>query len=112
MPYKVTIIKPDNQTEVLFLDEEPGLALLQEWVGGFIELCPLPDSGPDELALYVNEEGRLNNLEHNVLATAYFTATWFFGIPAEHRKTLDADKLQLCGPAVLVVKVNEKEPTP
>ncbi|MEF9920057.1 MAG: DUF3846 domain-containing protein [Erysipelotrichaceae bacterium] len=58
-PIKVVIIPPNKRPFVTTIDNQ--LEELQRVVGGYIELVALDD----ELDLFINEEGRLINLEPN-----------------------------------------------
>ena len=46
---------------------------MQAYVGGLIEIIPLDGEGLEDKLLVVNEEGKLENLQLNIFATA----EWF-----------------------------------
>lgn len=63
------VIKPNTgKTELVFLDDEDTLKALQESVGGLIERVYVNDDMERlKIDLYVNEEGKLLDLEENAL---------------------------------------------
>lgn len=62
---RAIVMTPGRKAQVV--EQDWNLAALQEAVGGFIEsvVCPWPDA-----SLYVNEEGKLNGLPPNPVASA------------------------------------------
>lgn len=71
---KLFIIPPDGTVE-LSLSEGVDLYALQGLVGGYIQLVDMPEVAGD---MYVNEEGLLMGLEHNVKAS-YLTGQYIVG---------------------------------
>ena len=67
---KALIIKTDGTKEVSLFTEGTFLKLAQEVVGGRIQLVRLESKGID---LYLNEEGKLDQLEQNPIATALWS---------------------------------------
>jgi len=63
---KSVIVKINGEVEVKELN---GLQELQKAVGGYIEAINLPNYGTG----FVNEEGKLNNLPLNVVATVAYS---------------------------------------
>jgi hypothetical protein len=64
------IIKTDGTKEVTLFTEGHFLELAQKTVGGWIQLVRLPSKGID---LYLNEEGKLDGLPQNPIATALWS---------------------------------------
>ena len=61
-----TLILSDGTTRTMeFSESHVTLSEMQACVGGYIELVHLKDG----VILVVNEEGRLNNLKPNIIAT-------------------------------------------
>jgi hypothetical protein len=67
---KALIIKTDGTKEVALFTEGNFLNLAQATVGGWIQLVRLESKGID---LYLNEEGKLDQLEQNPIATALWS---------------------------------------
>ena len=65
---KLIIIKEDGGYEIIRSTAKPGLEELQRMVGGMIEWVALDE----KLGFYINEEGKINNLKINTLASAYW----------------------------------------
>lgn len=69
---KLTIIKPEldeiEDAEEIEIDGQPSLELLQGYVNGYIELVYIGE----EKEMYINEEGKLNGLAFNPLASQLF----------------------------------------
>ena len=63
------IIKTDGTKEVVLFTEGSFLELAQKTVGGWIQLVRLGDRGD----LYLNEEGKLDQLPQNPIATALYS---------------------------------------
>ncbi len=63
---KSVVVKTNGEVEVKDLN---GLEELQKAVGGYIEAINLPNYGTG----YVNEEGKLNNLPLNIVATMAYS---------------------------------------
>ena len=61
----VTIFPPDNGKHYT-LEE------LQEAVGGYIQLLPIPDGQSPKRVVVMNEEGRLHGLPRNDIASQAF----------------------------------------
>lgn len=72
MTVNILIIRPNEQPERMTID--PTLETLQHLVDGYIERTPLGN----DVAAYVNEEGRLRHLPANrrIAATAQKPAQW------------------------------------
>jgi len=68
---KAVIIKTDGSKEVVEFTNETSYNMLSGAVGGWIQCVPL-----GELDLWVNEEGKLDGLEHNPIATALWIDTY------------------------------------
>ncbi len=72
---KITVIKVDGTLTSEEREHEPGLAILQETVEGYVELIKGvlyqdPEDGKQHsVFLYVNEDGRLKHLPLNKRAT-------------------------------------------
>jgi hypothetical protein len=64
------VIKTDGTKEVVLFSEDTFLKRAQGVVGGWIQLVPLHSKGID---LYLNEEGKLNGLPQNPIATALWS---------------------------------------
>jgi hypothetical protein len=63
---ELTIIEPDGTRKIIPLDDEPDLEVVQEAVGGFIELVPgfntiETERGLEPCLAFVNEEGKLDD---------------------------------------------------
>jgi hypothetical protein len=67
---KALIINTDGSKSVVEFTEDTFLKLAQGTVGGWIQLVRLHSKGID---LYLNEEGKMNGLELNPIATALWT---------------------------------------
>jgi hypothetical protein len=67
---KALIIKTDGTKEVALFTEGNFLNLAQATVGGWIQLVRLNNKGID---LYLNEEGKLDGLPQNPIATALWS---------------------------------------
>ena len=67
---KALIIKTDGTKSVVEFQENTFLNLAQKTVGGWIQLVRLETKGID---LYLNEEGKLDQLEQNPIATALWS---------------------------------------
>ena len=67
---KALIIKTDGTKEVTLFAEGTFLELAQKIVGGWIQLVRLNNKGID---LYLNEEGKLDGLPQNPIATALWS---------------------------------------
>lgn len=52
-------------TEIVYYQKEPSLQTIQETVEGYFTIIPLPNNK----FMYVNEEGKLKNLDVNDSAT-------------------------------------------
>lgn len=63
------VIKTDGTKEVTLFTEGTFLELAQKTVGGWIQLVRLGDRGD----LYLNEEGKLDQLPQNPIATALYS---------------------------------------
>jgi len=69
------LIQPDGSTVAVFPDDGQSFSLdeLQAHVGGYIENIRLPAdttlNGYTIRTMYVNEDGRMQNLEHNLNAS-------------------------------------------
>ena len=76
----VAIVKTDNSVEI-FHKAEFNLDFIQKIVGGWIEPVHLPNAG----TMYCNEEGKIQKLPHNSIATimlelaAGITDDWIAG---------------------------------
>lgn len=66
---KYFVIQPDGKVEEFIQEKEPDLETLQRLVGGMIEAVTIKYRGKQTLA-YINEEGKLNDLSQNRMATA------------------------------------------
>ena len=64
------VIKTDGTKEVVLFSEDTFLKRAQGIVGGWIQLVPLSKMSVD---LYLNEEGKLNGLPQNPIATALWS---------------------------------------
>lgn len=64
------VIKTDGTKEVVLFTEGSFLELAQKTVGGWIQLVRLNSKGID---LYLNEEGKLDGLPQNPVATALWS---------------------------------------
>lgn len=84
---KAVIVQNDTVKDFLF-PKNNGLQALQDAVGGFIELVTL-----NGFSMYVNEEGKLNNLIINNIATAMVQKHGFGDI--------------IVGPAVFFGSIND-----
>jgi hypothetical protein len=71
------IIRTDGTTEVVDFSED-SLAVLQKAVGGWVQAIDISDT----LTLWVNEEGKLEDLPHNPRAQQYFDLR--FGTGADY----------------------------
>jgi hypothetical protein len=71
------IIKTDGTTEVVDFSGD-SLAVLQKAVGGYVQAIDITDN----LTLWVNEEGKLEDLPHNPRAQQYFDLR--FGTGADY----------------------------
>jgi len=66
----LTVIRADGSAETRLLTKAPTLEELQEIVGGYIELVPLFENFGDKgCVAFCNEEGKLNGLPINRVAT-------------------------------------------
>ena len=72
---KAVIIKTGGSKEVVEFTEETFLKLAQGTVGGWIQLVRLHSKGID---LYLNEEGKMDGLEQNFIATALWSEDYGF----------------------------------
>lgn len=76
MKGQMYVIKPtgdERDIEVIDCEKPPGLAALQEAVGGYIEFIPwmnqfVTKDGPKPCVTYCNEEGRIVGLPVNRIA--------------------------------------------
>jgi hypothetical protein len=69
----MTIIKVDGSAELIELDRKPDLVDLQETVGGYIEIVPMFETfGGRECVCFCNEEGKLDGLPVNIVATQHW----------------------------------------
>lgn len=59
---KALVIRTTGEVETVEFTESTALATLQEGVGGWVQAIDLSDT----LTLWVNEEGKLANLPHNL----------------------------------------------
>jgi hypothetical protein len=64
------VIKTDGTKEIILFTEDTFLKRAQGVVGGLIQLVPL---GKMSVDLYLNEEGKLNGLPQNPIATALWS---------------------------------------
>jgi hypothetical protein len=71
------IIKTDGTTEVVDFSTD-SLTVLQKAVGGWVQAIDISD----KLTLWVNEEGKLEDLPHNPRAQQYFDMR--FGTGADY----------------------------
>ena len=55
----------------------PPLEEMQKFVGGYVQALELKNGH----TMYVNEEGKLNDLPYNHMATAFWVASWDFYEP-------------------------------
>lgn len=60
-----TVIRPDGSTETILLEPKDRMQALQQIVGGYIEVVPLPN----RRYLVINEDAKLVHHEVNQLAT-------------------------------------------
>jgi hypothetical protein len=67
---KALIIRTDGNKELVDFEEGTFLNIAQKAVGGWIQVVPLPTKDID---LYLNEEGKLNGLDQNPIATALWS---------------------------------------
>lgn len=67
---KAVYINTDNETYLASLDPNDMLSGLQQAVEGFIEAVSLTDN----ITMWINEEGKLNDLPVNVIATLFYHA--------------------------------------
>lgn len=65
---KAVIVKTDNTTKTVELTASNELAVLQEAVGGWVQAIQLTDT----LTLWLNEEGKMEELAHNAIAQWYW----------------------------------------
>lgn len=63
---KALIIRTTGEVETVEFAEDTALAALQEGVGGWVQAVDLSDT----LTLWVNEEGKLADLPHNLFGQA------------------------------------------
>lgn len=74
------------------------LAQMQQIVGGYIEFAPMPNCYRS-ISLVVNEEGRINHLPFNEVATTIYTSLWL----SKHRPNeLRSGDLTIYGTAILM----------
>lgn len=66
---KAIVIRTDGSKEIVEFDDTTAYDVIKDGVGGWIEHVGLPDEG---LSMYVNEEGKLEGLPINLLATDLF----------------------------------------
>lgn len=83
------VVSPDGRLR--FHDDKPSLEDLQAAVGGDVETFPAPNGG----LVYLNEEGKLDGLRRNTLAT-----NWL------HEFLMDGD--YIAGPIVVAGSLDER----
>ena len=66
---KAVIIKASGTKELVEFEVGQSYELLSGAVGGYVEVVALPTRRAD---LWLNEEGKLNNLPYNPIATSLF----------------------------------------
>jgi len=76
----IALIKPSGEITAEPVSKSNLLADIQRFVGGSIQICPQQSTAmiDKSLVLIVNEEGKLNNLPYNPVATAVY------GHPRDH----------------------------
>ena len=74
-----TLIKPNSEPQVMTPNNKPFFSLkeLQDAVEGYIEILHISVNGTRKIAVF-NEEGKINNLEPNLLAT-HICGSWLNG---------------------------------
>ena len=70
---KAVIIKTGGSKEVVEFDRTNSYEVLSGAVDGYIQQVPLDDIG---VTMYVNEEGKINGLQQNPIATALWIDQW------------------------------------
>lgn len=66
----IAIIKTDGSIHFTYHTTAPTLEQLQAGVGGYIELVPMFDTfGGQSCTAYCNENGKIDNLPYNEVAT-------------------------------------------
>jgi len=71
MTIELLVITPDQTMQGVTIDDsQDELSVLQDIVGGFIEVIPVNHQGRETL-MVINEEGKLHGLPLNILATRY-----------------------------------------
>lgn len=71
---RVLVIPPGQPSELRMIPT--GLTAMQEIVGGHIERVDLPSAGESGLDMWCNEEGLLQGLPFNLLATSLVRAQY------------------------------------
>lgn len=87
----VLVIKADGQENFISTAKRPSLEQMQEWVGGYIQAVPTSYEGKKR-TMVVNEEGAINGLPLNPIATKIYRSTSAF-----HHKEL------IFGTAVILI---------
>ena len=75
---KAILVTPDNAVNLIEL-EEPTYKALQKAVGGYFEIVR-PISLPNTYRMVINEEGKLNGLPFNMIAS-YLYGSHIYGDP-------------------------------
>lgn len=77
-----TILRANGVREEIPLDSVPDLALLQKWVGGYVEVVPRFQKFENKRCVaFCNETGKLDGLQRNEAATRLWAA--LVNIPLE-----------------------------
>lgn len=100
--YAITIIKADGTTEKSESMNPPGLPMLQEAVGGYIETVPYFDrfEGSDAVA-FCNAQGKLKGLGVNAAATN----AWYDAMGQVANDVLVGDIIVITGTRAALSKV-------
>lgn len=91
---KALVIPPTGPIREISLsgNQTDDLALLQEIVGGYIEAVPTPEFFPEDIAIFINEDGKSLHLDLNTRATELLVPGLHHYITGDY----------IAGPAVVV----------
>lgn len=94
MKGQMRVIRSGGKQEVAQLAGDPELSVLQAAVGGYLEAVPFFDTWEGQPAVvFCNEEGKLNKLPYNRIATA----AWYGQSPLPISDVLVGDVVILTG---------------
>jgi hypothetical protein len=77
MAYHITVIETNGErSNFIYEKEPPALGMFQDWLGGHLEAVPYFEwFGTRKCVAFCNEEGKLDGLPVNTVATYLWRAT-------------------------------------